>query len=152
MDQHPVIRSAGSAGKPSLPIGEKLLVAFFWFGAAMCLLTVLILAFPDSVLTPLRQLKPEVWSDFQRIGGLAFLLMSAVGLACVLAAIGLAKGASWGRRLAIVILSVNLLGDSANAFIRHDYWTLLGLPIGGAMIFYLIRGGDAAQASNAGSD
>jgi len=36
------------------------------------------------------------------------------------------------------ILIVNLIGDSLNALLRHDRRTLIGLPIGGAMIAYLL--------------
>lgn len=65
--------------------------------------------------------------------------MIVVGTACAAAAYGLAKGRWWGRRLAIGILIVNLVGDSANAGLRRDPRTLIGLPIGGAMIVYLWR-------------
>ena len=69
--------------------------------------------------------------------------MAMVGAACGLAAVGLAKNAEWGRRLAIGVLTVNLIGDSLNAVLRHDPRTLIGLPIGGLMIWYLIsRRGD----------
>ena len=43
-----------------------------------------------------------------------------------------------GVPLALGILSVNLVGDLLNAFVRHDLRTLIGLPIGGAMIAYLL--------------
>ena len=65
--------------------------------------------------------------------------MAVVGAACGLAAIGLARSAGWGRRLAIGVLTVNLIGDSLNALFRHDPKTLIGLPIGGLMIWYLVR-------------
>ena len=65
--------------------------------------------------------------------------MAVVGVACGLAAVGLARNAAWGRRLAIVILIVNLIGDSLNALLRHDPRTLIGLPIGGLMIWYLLK-------------
>jgi len=65
--------------------------------------------------------------------------MAVVGVACGLAAIGLAKNAAWGRWLAIGVLTVNLIGDSVNALLRHDPRTLIGLPIGGLMIWYLLK-------------
>ena len=74
---------------------------------------------------------------FQSIGWLPILLMASVGIACALAAIGLARNAKWGRWLGILILILNLVGDLTNAFVRHDLMTLVGLPIAGAMIFYL---------------
>jgi len=131
--------SREEAISPRLPLGLKLLVAFFWFGAAMCLLALLALVFPEGVLAPIWRLKPDARSHFQSIGGYAFLLMPVVGLACAFSAIGLAKRAPWGQRLAISVLTVNLLGDAATALIRDDYRTLIGLPVGGAMIFYLWR-------------
>jgi len=77
---------------------------------------------------------------FQEIGsGASISLMTVVGAACGLAAFGLARNAEWGRRLAIGILIVNLLGDSLNAWLRHDPKTLIGLPVGGLMIWYLAR-------------
>ena len=65
--------------------------------------------------------------------------MAIVGGACALAATGLARNAKWGRWLGILILAVNLVGDFSNALVRHDLRTLIGVPIAGAMIFYLAR-------------
>jgi uncharacterized membrane protein len=65
--------------------------------------------------------------------------MAMVGIGCALAAIGLWHRALWGIRLALTILSLNIVGDLFNALIRHDYRALIGLPIGGAMIFFLAR-------------
>ena len=70
---------------------------------------------------------------------MAIVLMIVVGTACTLAAIGLWRGTFWGKRLALAILTINLAGDIFNACFRHDYRTLIGLPIGGAMIIYLAR-------------
>ena len=84
--------------------------------------------------------------QFQQMGNWSIALMAAVGAACGLAAVGLAKNAAWGRRLAIGILSVNLIGDTANAILRHDFRTLIGLPIGGLMIWYLLKTKHSAKA------
>ena len=77
--------------------------------------------------------------EFQQIGNWSAALMAVVGAACGLAAFGLAKNVEWGRRLAIGVLTVNLVGDSLNDLFRHDPRTLVGLPIGGLMILYLIK-------------
>jgi hypothetical protein len=120
-----------------------LLVVFFAAGALICFVTMLALAFPGGLLEPIWQLKPQARVQFQQIGNWSIALMLLVGTACGLAAIGLAKNAEWGRRLAIGILTVNLVGDTLNAILRHDPITLIGLPIGGLMIWYLIsRRGD----------
>jgi hypothetical protein len=126
-------------------IGTTLLVIFFAAGAVICLVTTLALAFPGGFLEPIWRLKPEARVQFQGIGNWSVALMGVVGTACGLAAVGLAKSAEWGRRLAIGILTVNLIGDTLNAILRHDPITLIGLPIGGLMILYLVKNGRAAR-------
>jgi hypothetical protein len=116
-----------------------LLVIFFAAGAVICLVTMLALAFPGGFLEPIWRLKPEARVDFQRIGNWSVALMGAVGSACGLASVGLGRNADWGRRLAIGILTVNLIGDTLTAILRHDPITLVGLPIGGLMILYLVK-------------
>ncbi|HMG06793.1 MAG TPA: hypothetical protein VK581_15150 [Chthoniobacterales bacterium] len=120
-------------------IGTTLLVMFFAAGALICLVTILALAFPGGFLEPIWRLKPDARLEFQHIGIWSVVLMAVVGAACGLAAVGLARSAEWGRRLAIGVLTVNLIGDSLNAWLRHDPRTLVGLPIGGLMIWYLAR-------------
>jgi hypothetical protein len=111
--------------------------AFFAFGATMCGSTIGLLLFPGTAFDSLWRVNPEAHSAFQSFGGWAIFLMLGVGLGCAIAAIGLWSGTRWGVRLALVILSVNILGDLINVFVRHDYRALIGLPVGGAMIFYL---------------
>ncbi len=125
--------------KGETPIGLKLLAIFFAFGACMCGLTVGLLLFPGSALDSLWRLNPEAHAAFQWIGQLSILLMAIVGVACALAAIGLARNEIWGRWVGILILAVNLVGDLTNTLLRHDPRTLVGVPIAGAMIFYLAR-------------
>ena len=120
------------------PLGIQLLSAFFAFGAAICLLTIVALLFPGGPLEPIWRLNPDAHTAFQQIGRWSILLMAVVGSACALASVGLGRRARWGHRLALGILSFNLLGDLVNAFVRHDFRTLIGLPISGAMIAYLL--------------
>jgi hypothetical protein len=127
-------------------VGTTLLVIFFAAGALICLVTMLALAFPGGFLEPIWRLKPDARVEFQKIGSASVALMAVVGVACGLAAVGLAKNAEWGRRLAIGMLTVNLVGDSLNALLRHDLRTLIGLPVGGLMIWYLVRRGAPRSA------
>jgi hypothetical protein len=113
--------------------------AFFAFGATMSLLTIVLLVFPGTKLDSLWNLNPEARLAFQSLGRWSILLMLAVGIGCAFAAIGLWRGTLWGIRLGVAILAVNIIGDLVNAVIRHDYRSLIGLPIAGAMIFYLAR-------------
>ena len=121
------------------PIGIILLVVFFAAGAVICSVVMLALAFPGSVLESVWRLRPDARTEFREFGTWSIALMATVGAACGLAAFGLARGAEWGRQLAIGVLTVNLVGDMFNAVFRHDLRTLIGLPIGGLMIWYLVR-------------
>jgi hypothetical protein len=112
--------------------------AFFAFGATMSLLTVVLLLFPGTKLDSLWNLNPDAHVAFQSLGGWSILLMLGVGAGCALTAIGLWHRTLWGIRLGVAILLINITGDLVNVVTRHDYRSLVGLPIAGAMIFYLV--------------
>jgi hypothetical protein len=118
-------------------IGIRALALFFLFGFAMCALTIVMLSFPGGALEPLWRINPDARIAFRSIGPWAFALMAVVGTLCLMSAIGLYRGMEWGRRLAIVVLSANLIGDLAGAVVRRDARTLVGLPVAVAMIWFL---------------
>ena len=101
-------------------------------------LAAVMLTFPGSVLEPLWRLNPRTQQGFTALGVWAVLLMTTVCAACIAAAVGLWRCRRWGLRTALAILIVNLVGDTANAVIEHDWHALVGLPIGAAMILYLV--------------
>lgn len=105
----------------------------------MCALTIVLLLFPGTKLDSLWRLNPDARTAFQSLGNWSILLMAIVGSLSCLAAIGLWLGKTSGVRLAMAILSINMIGDLVNAVVRHDYRALIGLPIAGAMIVYLAR-------------
>ncbi len=115
------------------------LAVFFGFGATMSLLAAVALATPAGPLEFIWRINPQAREGFRNIGFLAVPLMLLVSAACAGAAHGLWNLRAWGRYLAITILSVNILGDTSNAIFRHDWRTLIGIPIGGVMIWYLVR-------------
>jgi len=125
----------------------KLLSAFFAFGAIMCTLTIVLLFLPGTCLDSLWRLNPDAHSAFSSIGAAAPLLMLVVGTGCGFAAVGLWRKSLWGVWVALTILSFNIVGDLFNALVRHDYRSLIGVPIGGAMIVYLARYRKAHRAS-----
>lgn len=103
----------------------------------MCALTVILLCFPGTSVDFLWKLNPEAQKALRSLGKLAILFMCLIGVACTFTAIGLWRGVTWGRKLALVILSLNLIADLYNVVVRHDYRGSIGLLIAGAMIFYL---------------
>jgi hypothetical protein len=121
------------------PVGIILLSIFFAAGALICMIVMLALAFPGSSFEMIWRIRPDARIGFEEFGQWSVPLMAAVGAACGLAAFGLLRGAEWGRRIAVGVLTVNLVGDMFNAVFRNDLRTLIGLPIGGLMIWYLMR-------------
>jgi NhaA family Na+:H+ antiporter len=121
------------------PRGLTLLSIFFAAGTIPSTSSALGLAFPGEWSQALWRLKPDAPADFARLGPAAIPLMVLVAAACAGAAVGLWTRQRWGHRLAVGVLSINLLGDTLNALVRGDWRTLIGLPIGGAMIAYLLR-------------
>ena len=119
--------------------------AFFAFGATMCALTVCLLLFPGSALDSLWRLNPDARLEFASLGDWSLVLMLTVGTACLFAAIGLWRGRPWGTWLALIILSINMLGDLTNVFVRRDYRGLIGVPVAGAMIFFLLACGHGSK-------
>ena len=107
----------------------------------MCALTICLLLFPGSALDSLWRLNPDARLAFESLGYWSSVLMFTVGTACLFAAIGLWRAKLWGAWLALAILSINMLGDLANVFLRRDYRGLIGVPIAGAMMFFLLACG-----------
>jgi hypothetical protein len=104
----------------------------------MASLAFLGLLFPRGPLEPLWRFNRHAQVALLELRWWGVLLMLGVAIACGLAAIGLWIQARWGHRLAVTILAVNLLGDLLNAVVLGDLRTLIGIPIGGAMILYLV--------------
>ena len=114
------------------------LTVFFAFGALMSSVTALALVAPGKWSEQLWRLNPPARVGLEAMGRWAVPLMLSVALACAGAAVGLWRGERWGHRLAVAVLGVNLAGDLANTILRGDRRTLIGLPIGGAMLLYLL--------------
>lgn len=120
------------------PAGLVVLSAFFAVGAVIAGTTCVALLRPNSALKAIWALNPEAQAGFQVMGPLAIILMITVAIACGFSAVGLWARKRWGHRVAVMLLAVNLVGDLGNAVVRGDLRTLVGLPIGGAMIAYLL--------------
>src|SRR5689334_774696 len=133
-------KAAGDIARVRTSGVHRWFAAFFAFGATMCALTVGLLLFPGTALDSLWRLNPDARLAFESLGYWSLVLMLTVGTACLFAAIGLWRAKSWGTWLALVILSINMLGDLVNVFVRQDYRGLIGVPVAAAMIFFLVAG------------
>ena len=121
------------------PLGITAISLFFVFGTLMSGLAAFMLRFPGSVLEPLWGLNPRAREGFAVLGMRGAMLMAGVCLACMAAALGLWRCTRWGLWMAVGILVINLAGDTTNAMVTGDLRALIGLPIGGLMIWYLVK-------------
>ena len=119
------------------PAGISALSAFFAFGSLIACITAIALLVPGGALDPVWRLNPPAHEALLSLAPWSVALMVLVSLACGLATAGLWRLTRWGYRLALGVLAVNLVGDAGNAILRGDLHTLIGLPIGAALIAYL---------------
>jgi len=124
---------------PPVPTGVKVLAVFFVFGAGMAGLASLSLLFPGGALEPMWQLKPDARTHLASLGPVGVGLMAMVSIACAGAALGLRSLDGWGHKLAVALLGLNLVGDAASAIFARNLWALIGIPIAGVMIAYLLQ-------------
>ena len=97
------------------------------------------LLFPGTPLDVLWKLNPQARENFLTMGSSTVLLMLAVSSLCATAAVGLWHCRRWGYWTAVCMLTINLIGDTINSILLHDWRTLIGLPIAALMIGYLLR-------------
>lgn len=121
------------------PAGIKALSILFVFGAFMSGMSAILLLFPGSIVEGTSHVGAQAQEGFAGMGGWTLPLMTLVCLACIVAAVGLWRLAPWGLWTAVVILGVNLIGDTISMFSSRDWRTLLGLLVFGFMIWYLLR-------------
>lgn len=114
------------------------LSSFFALGAAIASVTGIALLLPDRGVEVLWWINPQAHVAFLSMGFWALPLMFVVAGACAVCAVGLWIRARWGHRLALVLLVANLIGDVTNALLRGDLRTLIGLPIAGGLVAYLL--------------
>jgi hypothetical protein len=120
------------------PVGITLLSLFFVFGALMSGLAFVLLMFPGIPFDFAWRLNPGAHIALSALGWRALLLMSATSLACATAALGLWRCRRWGLWTAVAILVINLMGDTGNSLLLGDKRALIGLPIGGLLVWYLL--------------
>lgn len=121
------------------PFGVVALVTLFAIGTCASFLSAVSLTFPGSFLEPIWRLNPNARTGFSSIGAWAIVLMIGVCIACTFTAVGLWRGRRWGYWLAVVMLFVNLGGSIVNVITGREARAIIGLPIVGAILVYLLR-------------
>lgn len=114
------------------------MTALFVIGAVAASLSCLTLLAPGSPLDIIWRLNPEGHTALLSLGRWSALLMFLVAVACALSVRGLVLRVRWGYWLVLAMLSVNLISDLGFAIVRRDPRTLIGLPIAGAILLFLL--------------
>ena len=121
------------------PAGIAVLSVFSLVGAVLAGVAALSLAFPGSPLGPMWQLNPRAHQGLERMHGWAVLLLPGVSGACGITGIGLWRQRRWGYVLAVVGLSIHLMGDILNVVSGTEPRAIIGIPVVVALLVYLSR-------------
>jgi hypothetical protein len=92
------------------PLGVTALGVFFGAGAIISFASEVSLLWPAGPLEPMWRINPRARAGFAAMGPWALVLLAAVCIACASSALGLWRGRRWGHRIAIAVLSINLVG------------------------------------------
>ena len=98
----------------------------------------LMLLWPGGPFDGLWAINPRAEPSLTSLGPAGIVLMGTVSAGCAAAATGLWARRRYGWYLALLILTINLAGDTLNAVLGRDPGTLIGLPVGGVLIAYLL--------------
>jgi uncharacterized membrane protein (DUF2068 family) len=93
---------------------------------------------PVSALDAMWRINPRALDGFLAMGPWAPVLLVAAAVACGAAGLGLWRFRRWGHRLAVAILAINAVGDTANAAFGGDRRAAIGIPIAIALVAYLL--------------
>lgn len=120
------------------PLGVTALSVFLSVATLISIVAAISLTFPNGFLEPIWKLNPRARAGLGLIGIWAVLLFFVVGVACLIAALGLWRGKRWGYFAAIVILCINGLGDLVNALSGTERRALVGIPVVILILAYLM--------------
>src|SRR5262245_14887501 len=120
------------------PVAVSALSIFFALGAAMAFIAAVSLIFPDSPLEPMWRLNPRARASFRDLGFWSAALMLAASSGCAVSAIGLWRGSRWGHIAALSMLAISLVGDVLNVALGTEPRAVVGIPIVGVLITYLL--------------
>ena len=114
---------------------------FLFFGAIMASLAATTLLWRGTVLDRVWALNPMAYKQLAPVGGTAGIFFSLLGALLVSAGIGWFRRRLWGWRLAVAIITAQLLADVVNC-VRGDWLRGgTGVIIAGALLLFLLRPG-----------
>jgi hypothetical protein len=112
---------------------------FLFFGASMATLAATTLLWRGMRLDRIWTLNPTAYKQLAPRGRIVGILFLVLGAALTTAAIGWFRRRLWGWRLAVVIISMQVLGDVVNC-VRGDWLRGgTGVIIAGALLLFLLQ-------------
>ena len=112
---------------------------FLCFGAIMASLAATTLLWRGTPLDRLWTFNPTAYKQLAPLGRIVGMLFLVLGAALTTAAIGWFRRRLWGWRLAVVIISTQVLGDVVNC-VRGDWLRGgTGVIIAGALLLFLLQ-------------
>jgi hypothetical protein len=126
--------------------GLSVVTAFLVFAALMAAFIGVLLLFPGSLLESVWRLNPDARSAFQSMGRLSSLLLFVVGTVACGGALGIYRRRKWGWWLAILLFSVNIVGDAISLIVMGRILQgASGLLISASFLVYLTQPGVRRQ-------
>ena len=122
-----------------MPRGFRAVGVFLFFGFVMASLAGTTLCWRGTPLDRMWALNPRAYNQLaphDRVVGLLFLLL---GVALFAAGTGWFRRRRWSWRLAVAIITTQVLGDQVNAFMGDLVRGAVGFIIAGALLVYLLR-------------
>ena len=111
---------------------------FFMVGAVISLTASMSLLLSNNFLDSIWRLNPRAHQNLSSLGLWAVVLLSIVSVFCASAAVGLWIGSRWGYWLAVGLIAANLVGDITNVLLGIEPRAIVGVPIAGAILAYLL--------------
>lgn len=123
---------------------------FFFVGAVISFTASMSLLISNSFLDSMWRLNPRAHENLSSLGLWAVMLLSTVSLCCLAAASGLWTISRWGYWLAVGLIATNLIGDITNVVLGTEPRAIVGIPIAGLILGYLMTRKVRALFSNKG--
>src|ERR1022692_4880027 len=112
---------------------------FLFFGAVMASLAATTLLWRGTALDRVWALNPTAYKQLAPLGGMVGIFFLVLAAALITAGIGWFRRRLWGWRLAVVIISTQVLGDVVNC-VRGDWLRGgTGVIIAGALLLFLLQ-------------
>jgi hypothetical protein len=132
-------RRVQESGDAPAPSGFAAVGIFLFFGATMASLVAITLLWRGTSLDRIWSLNPKAYEQLAPLGGTVAILFTLLGVALAAAGIGWFRRRLWGWRLAVAIITTQVVGDVINC-IRGDWLRGgIGVVIAGALLLFLLR-------------